>query len=129
MNFRVVWLFLFKNKTVVPISWQDKRLDRIRKAHWHQKQALIEAAVARILSLFFDTRNLWIDYITTSSMFLRQCTSNEWPRTGITADDINLLLAWILAGTVQQRQTWGRKALGFSWATFGWASCNIDTFV
>ena len=29
------------------------------------------------------------------------------------------------SGTAQQRQTWGCKAPGFSWATFGWASCII----
>ena len=28
-------------------------------------------------------------------------------------------------GTVQERQTWGRKAPGFSWAIFGLASCII----
>ena len=28
-------------------------------------------------------------------------------------------------GTIQQRQTWGRKAPGIVWATFGWASCII----
>ena len=31
----------------------------------------------------------------------------------------------LCTGTVQQRQIWGRKALGFGWATFGWASCVI----
>ena len=29
------------------------------------------------------------------------------------------------ACTVQQSQTWGRKDLGFGWATFRWASCFI----
>ena len=29
------------------------------------------------------------------------------------------------SGTVQQRQTWGRKAPGFGLATFRWASCII----
>ena len=40
-----------------------------------------------------------------------------------------VLLALTLAGTVQQRQIWGRKATKFCWATFGWASCIIDNFV
>ena len=42
---------------------------------------------------------------------------------------INLRLALTLVGTVQQKQTWGQKAPGFGWATFGWVSCIIDTFV
>ena len=29
----------------------------------------------------------------------------------------------------EQWQTWGRKASRFDWATFGWVSCIIDTFV
>ena len=51
------------------------------------------------------------------------------PRSGIEADGINSLLVLTLANTVQQRQTWGRMTLSFGWATFGWVSCNIDTFV
>ena len=58
------------------------------------------------------------------------------------ADCINVLLALLPAGflakpsvtdvrwgIVYLRQTWGWKASGFSWATFGWESCIIDSFV
>ena len=48
---------------------------------------------------------------------------------GCKADDINLLLALTPVGIVQQRLTWGRKAPGFGWAAFEWASFIIDTFV
>ena len=47
----------------------------------------------------------------------------------VKVDAINWLLALILVGTVQQRQTWGRKAPGFGLATFEWVSCIIDTFI
>ena len=47
----------------------------------------------------------------------------------IKADGINLLFVLALVGIIQQRQTWGRKVPNFGWATFGWVSCNIDTFV
>ena len=50
-------------------------------------------------------------------------------KDGDEADDINLQLALPPAGIIQQRQTWGRKAANFGWATFGWASCITDTFV
>ena len=41
---------------------------------------------------------------------------------------------WTLSGArlgsaKEQWQTWGCKAPSFRWATFGWASCNIDSFV
>ena len=48
-----------------------------------------------------------------------------------------LILPWLLLGClafvpVEYRNQWeirGRKAPNFDWTTFGWASCNIDTFV
>ena len=49
------------------------------------------------------------------------------PFPGVKADRINLLLALTLAGTIQQRQTWGWKTPSFGWASFEWAS--FVTFV
>ena len=51
---------------------------------------------------------------------------------GDKANCINLLLALSPTGflaIVHLRQNWGQKAPNFSWATFGWLSCIIDTFV
>ena len=49
-----------------------------------------------------------------------------WPPAGF--------LTWLSdicvgQGIVQQRQTWGQKAPGFSWVTFGRATYSIGTFV
>ena len=63
----------------------------------------------------------WL-YVQWAQHYTCRCFGDE-------ADGINLLLALTLASTVQQRQTWGRMAPYFGWATFGWASSNIDTLV
>ena len=51
----------------------------------------------------------WL-YIYNEHSIITVCVS------GVEVESINLLLALTLAGI-------------FCWATLGWASCNIDTFV